>query len=234
MTPPDFQSIWNAAWPYLTIFVTVASALDAVIPQPAPGSHWLVARKVLSFVAINVGHASNGKQPDFVTWIVRIATPVLQAQGVIAPQPPAAAPSPQPAGFDPSRPAAAQMIAVLFLAAGLLSACSSTTSSDVSAAVAKADAVAAQAGESLPDLCLAVTAAHDAFLIASDLSPDVAAERESEAQVIAALTTGAGICSPASLANPPANAVALVRAAVAQVRAFIVGSAAITPAPAPK
>ena len=27
------------------------------------------------------GNASNGGQPSFVTWIIRIATPVLQAQG---------------------------------------------------------------------------------------------------------------------------------------------------------
>ena len=79
-------ALWAAAWPYITAIVATASTLDAALPQPAPGSHWLIVRKVISFLAINIGNASNGKQPDFVTWIVRIAEPVLQAQG-IAPAP---------------------------------------------------------------------------------------------------------------------------------------------------
>ncbi len=80
MDQSNLAAIWAAAWPYVTGIIAAASALDAALPQPAPGSHWLIARKVVSFLAVNVGNASNGKQPDFVTWIVRIAAPVLAAQ----------------------------------------------------------------------------------------------------------------------------------------------------------
>ena len=90
MDQSTLLALWAAAWPFVTAVIAAASTLDAALPQPTPGSHWLVLRKVISFLAINVGNASNGKQPDFVTWIVRIATPVLKAQGVA----PAAASAP--------------------------------------------------------------------------------------------------------------------------------------------
>ena len=118
----DYAAIWHAAWPVITAIVAIASALDAAMPQPAPGSHWLIVRKVISFLAVNVGHASNGQQPDFVTWIVRIAAPVLQAQGAM-PRP-ASEPSPQPAP-----PATAGTVVPLILlammGAGMLSGCAS-------------------------------------------------------------------------------------------------------------
>jgi hypothetical protein len=50
----------------------VASLLDSSIPQPAPGSHWTPARKVVSFLALNVGYASSGTQPSFADWMGRI------------------------------------------------------------------------------------------------------------------------------------------------------------------
>lgn len=68
----SLEAAWSAAWPIVTIAVAVASTLDAVLPQPAEGSHWLVLRKAISFIAVNVGNASNGKQPSFVTWLARI------------------------------------------------------------------------------------------------------------------------------------------------------------------
>jgi len=80
MDQTNLAAIWAAAWPFIAAIVAAASTLDASLPQPLPGSHWLIVRKVISFLAINVGNASNGKQPDFVTWIVRIAAPVLAAQ----------------------------------------------------------------------------------------------------------------------------------------------------------
>jgi hypothetical protein len=60
--------------------VTVASALDAALPQPAPGSHWLVIRKSVSFIALNLGNASNSGQPAMMTWIARVLQPLVDAQ----------------------------------------------------------------------------------------------------------------------------------------------------------
>ena len=119
-------ALWAAAWPTITAIVAAASALDATLPQPQPGSHWLILRKVISFLAINVGNASNGKQPDFVTWIVRIAEPVLHAQG-IAPIPAAKAAEPPAPPAPPSvaGPITTVALALALGAAGLLglSAC---------------------------------------------------------------------------------------------------------------
>jgi hypothetical protein len=67
--------------PLLLAFHTLASFIDAVVPQPAPGSHWLPARKVLSILALNVANASNAKQPPLITWMMRAGT-VLQAAAV--------------------------------------------------------------------------------------------------------------------------------------------------------
>ncbi len=110
MDQSNLVAIWAAAWPYIAAIVATASTLDASLPQPRPGSHWLIVRKIISFLAINVGNASNGKQPDFVTWIVRIATPVLLAQGAgvrpVADAPAAAGPAPAPAASGGSAAAA--------------------------------------------------------------------------------------------------------------------------------
>jgi len=118
-------ALWAAAWPFITAVIAAASTLDAALPQPTPGSHWLIIRKVISFLAINVGNASNGKQPDLVTWIVRIATPVLQAQGVA---PLAEVKTAEQAAVQTPTSATAPTAAAVILALGLagvlgLSAC---------------------------------------------------------------------------------------------------------------
>jgi hypothetical protein len=79
----DLTTIWTSIWPYLGAVVAVASTIDAALPQPKPGSHWLVPRKILSFMAVNIASASNGAQPPFTTWLLRIVTPALQAQGLL-------------------------------------------------------------------------------------------------------------------------------------------------------
>lgn len=59
--------------PLLLALHLLASALDAIIPQPKPGSHWIPFRKVLSFFAGNFWHASDANQPSLLTWAQRIA-----------------------------------------------------------------------------------------------------------------------------------------------------------------
>ncbi|WP_139284937.1 hypothetical protein [Acidocella aminolytica] len=66
----------------MTVAVAVASAIDAAFPQPAPGSHWLPVRKVISFIAINFGAAKNGSQPPFATWLLRVMSSVEDAARV--------------------------------------------------------------------------------------------------------------------------------------------------------
>ena len=125
MDQTSLLALWAAAWPFITVIIAAASTLDATLPQPAPGSHWLLVRKLISFLAINVGNASNGRQPDFVTWIVRIATPVLQAKGIA----PAAEAKPiEPPAVPTPAPTAGPTVAVVVLLLGLagalgLSAC---------------------------------------------------------------------------------------------------------------
>lgn len=58
--------------PLLLLIHTTASLLDAAIPQPAAGSHWLPFRKVLSFLALNFGNAANSAQPALTTWLQRL------------------------------------------------------------------------------------------------------------------------------------------------------------------
>ena len=134
MDQTSLLALWANVWPAITTIVAAASTLDAALPQPYPGSHWLAIRKVISFLAINVGNASNGKQPDFVTWIVRIAAPLLQnpttAQAVVqaaaagplvpsAPAPQAAAPV-----ASGTEVTAAALLVVTFLSLSL-AACAS-------------------------------------------------------------------------------------------------------------
>ena len=139
-TPLDqisLLALWANAWPAITALVAAASTLDAALPQPEPGSHWLIIRKVISFLAINVGNASNGKQPDFVTWIVRIASPLLQSPATIQAVAQAATADPvaQPASAPQAAPAATPiasgaaatataLLVAMFLSLGL-SACAS-------------------------------------------------------------------------------------------------------------
>lgn len=118
MDQTSFLALWAAAWPIITAIIAKASALDAALPQPQPGSHWLLVRKVISFLAINVGNASNGKQPDFVTWIVRIATPVLKAQGIARAA--AANAVEQPAAPTPTAGTTAAALVLVLGLAGML------------------------------------------------------------------------------------------------------------------
>lgn len=63
--------------PVVLAICTLASALDAIMPQPAPGSHWLPGRKLLSIAALNVHYASNAAQPPLVTWLRRVAAALV-------------------------------------------------------------------------------------------------------------------------------------------------------------
>ena len=83
MSPEQLLALWATVWPYIATVCMIASAVDAVFPQPAAGSHWLPLRKIISFVALNVSAASNGSQPSFTTWLLRIVQPLLTAQGLI-------------------------------------------------------------------------------------------------------------------------------------------------------
>lgn len=53
----DFNLIFQA----VTIVVTAAAAIAALTPVPAEGSKWQIVRKVIDFLAINVGNAKNLK-----------------------------------------------------------------------------------------------------------------------------------------------------------------------------
>lgn len=84
----------DALIPTLLACHALASALDALIPQPAPGSHWLPLRKLVSIAAGNVHYAGNALQPSVLTWVER-SLPILMA---ILPSPTVvAAPTPAPA-----------------------------------------------------------------------------------------------------------------------------------------
>ena len=72
---------WSAAWPYVTAIVTIASIINN-LPAPAAGSHWLPVRKVIAFVALAIGGASQGSQPPLGTWLLRIVQPYLNDQGL--------------------------------------------------------------------------------------------------------------------------------------------------------
>jgi hypothetical protein len=110
--------------PWVTAGVTIASLLDAAIPQPAAGSHWLPLRVLLSTVALNRMNATNAGQPAVFTWVLRVmralvaieneqiaagkpgpanAPPAVQMTAVAAP---AAAPAaaPVPAAATPPVP----------------------------------------------------------------------------------------------------------------------------------
>ncbi|WP_119830670.1 hypothetical protein [Azospirillum cavernae] len=66
----------------LAMAVAAASILDALLPQPAPNSPWLPARKLLSAVAANVRHASNAGQPPLAGSLAKVARAVIAGQGV--------------------------------------------------------------------------------------------------------------------------------------------------------
>ena len=45
--------------PWVPVVMAAAAVLAAMLPQPAPGSKWAPARKLLDMLAANVGHAAN-------------------------------------------------------------------------------------------------------------------------------------------------------------------------------
>jgi hypothetical protein len=90
--------------PVLFLVHTIASALDAAIPQPAVGSHWTPIRKIVSFLALNVGNATNANNPALVVWMQRV---VLLLASVV-PEPTSTTFGEQAdAPFDPQKPPAA-------------------------------------------------------------------------------------------------------------------------------
>ena len=105
------------------------------------------------------------------------------------------------------------------LAAFALAGCASATA-DLNAAKVKADAAVQTASQSLPQACLAVSAAHDLFLVAAALEPAVAAQQVTELQVFTGLTTGNGLCSAGTLANPPTDTTSAVAAIIEQTLAI--------------
>jgi hypothetical protein len=78
----DLKTAWIELWPYLTLAVTVASVLNT-LPQPAPGSHWTPVRKIISFVALGVGHAMPANAPELGPWLLRLAAKYLAANGLV-------------------------------------------------------------------------------------------------------------------------------------------------------
>lgn len=62
------------------VLVALCSAIDAALPQPAAGSHWLPVRKAISWLAFNVGHAGNDAQPSLATWILRIVRALVASE----------------------------------------------------------------------------------------------------------------------------------------------------------
>lgn len=243
MSPDSILSLWAAVWPYITAACMIASAIDAGLPQPAPGSHWLPVRKLVSFVAVNVGAASNGGQPSFTTWLLRIVQPVLTAQGMIptaaAPEvkiavtalaPSASQPQPEhaPQQQQPQGAAlgsVAGSLLVVIMAAFLMSACSSAPSADdVRKVVTQANQSVAEASQDLPKACAVVSGLHAAFEVAAVLSEDASAQADTERAVYDGLVTGKGLCSPDTLAHPPEDvggAVASVVKQALQIQALL-------------
>jgi hypothetical protein len=82
----------------VSAIVSVASALNMVIPQASPGSHWLPLRKLLNVVALAMGNAKSADEPPLATWIQR----VLLAIAATLPPPPAPVPQAQPVAPTPA------------------------------------------------------------------------------------------------------------------------------------
>jgi hypothetical protein len=88
--------------PYASVVVAAASAADAAFPQPGAGSHWLPLRKAVSAVAFNLGNASNGKQPPFATWLLRVLAPLMARAATLQAASSNPLPSPAPATAAPA------------------------------------------------------------------------------------------------------------------------------------
>lgn len=206
MNPDQLATLWATLWPIITAVVAVASTLDASLPQPAAGSHWLLVRKVVSFLAVNVGNASNGCQPSFVTWIIRIATPVLQAQG----QMPAAVAPPAPAPTPSATTVVGALLAGLLLTGGL-SACATSATSWTPIAAADVVVNAALAAEA------------DLRIIEAQLPGAQTAIKTAGAAIAAAAQqTAAGmVAGTTPLVLTEQGAIALVTAAAPNLQALV-------------
>ena len=96
----DFLLTTPYAWvvPYITVAITVCGAIDGAFPQPKPGSHWLLIRKPISFIAMNFGNAKNANQPPFASWALRMLrelTANLPTPAAVAAPGPGAVPAAQ-------------------------------------------------------------------------------------------------------------------------------------------
>jgi|GEM_PF-5943885 len=65
--------------------VGAASVLAAVLPQPEPGSRWEKARRLLDFLAMNLGRASNRTAADRLAVALVAAGAALP--GTVRPEP---------------------------------------------------------------------------------------------------------------------------------------------------
>jgi hypothetical protein len=91
------QALGLDRWlPLLLALHMLASAIDALLPQPAPGSHWLPLRKLVSVAAGNVANAQNILQPSLVTWLQRVIVALAAVVPPPAPTAPTAAAAPAP------------------------------------------------------------------------------------------------------------------------------------------
>lgn len=50
---------FNLVFQVVTIVISAAAAVSAIFPVPAESSKWQIVRKVIDFLAINVGNAKN-------------------------------------------------------------------------------------------------------------------------------------------------------------------------------
>jgi hypothetical protein len=84
MDPTTYLSAFLAAHPWIAATLswccavcTIASVVDASLPQPKPGSFLIPLRKVVSLFAVNIGAASNAGAPTFSSWLIRILSAAL-------------------------------------------------------------------------------------------------------------------------------------------------------------
>lgn len=106
------------------------------------------------------------------------------------------------------------ILLAMLLSASALSACSSApTADDV---LTQANASVAEASHDLPKACSAVSGLHAAFEVAVAFSPEAAEQADTERAVYLGLTTAKGLCSPDTLANPPADVGGAVASVIKQ------------------
>lgn len=58
--------------------IALASAINAILPQPKAGSHWLPIRSLVAKAALAVGNAKPADLPPMMTWLQRLAAMVAQ------------------------------------------------------------------------------------------------------------------------------------------------------------